>query len=103
MSMRDYEDLKDIEIPRKQEMMMDIMCKAWEECRELHCVSCPDRRNGARHRSRKEQTRMNNYEEEHFGDFVDFWDDTPEFDAQIEEFKTALRADIKRETKELIE
>lgn len=21
---------------------------------------------------------MNNYEEEHFGDFVDFWDDTPE-------------------------
>ena len=43
MSMRDYEDLKDIEIPRKQEMMMDIMCKAWEECRELHCASCPDR------------------------------------------------------------
>lgn len=46
---------------------------------------------------------MNNYEEEHFGDFVDFWDDTPEFDEQIEEFKTALRADVKRETKELIE
>lgn len=45
----------------------------------------------------------NDLEEEHFGDFVDFWDDTPEFDAQIEEFKTALRADIKRETKELIE
>lgn len=46
---------------------------------------------------------MNNYEEEHFGDFVDFWDDTPEFDEQIEEFKTALRADVKREIKELIE
>ena len=39
MSMRDYEDLKDIEIPRKQEMMMDIMCKAWEECRELRKLS----------------------------------------------------------------
>ena len=46
---------------------------------------------------------MNNYEEEHFGDFVDFWDDTPEFDERIEELKTALRADVKRETKELIE
>ena len=46
---------------------------------------------------------MNNYEEEHFGDFVDFWNDTPEFDTQIEELKTALRADVKRETKELIE
>lgn len=46
---------------------------------------------------------MNNYEEEHFGDFVDFWDDTPEFDERIEELKTALRADVKREVKELIE
>lgn len=45
----------------------------------------------------------NDLEEEHFGDFVDFWDDTPEFDEQIEEFKTALRADIKRETKAHIE
>ena len=45
----------------------------------------------------------NDLEEEHFGDFVDFWDDTPEFDERIEELKTALRADIKRETKELIE
>lgn len=43
----------------------------------------------------------NDLEEEHFGDFVDFWDDTPEFDEQIEEFKTALRADVKREIKEL--
>ena len=45
----------------------------------------------------------NDLEEEHLGDFVDFWDDTPEFDEQIEEFKTALRADVKREIKELIE
>lgn len=45
----------------------------------------------------------NDLEEEHFGDFVDFWDDTPEFDEQIEKFKTALRADVKRETKALIE
>lgn len=33
----------------------------------------------------------------------DFWDYTPEFDEQIEGFKTALRADIKRETKAHIE
>lgn len=45
----------------------------------------------------------NDLEEEHFGDFVDFWDDTPEFDERIEELKTALRADVKRETKALIE
>lgn len=47
-------------------------------------------------------------EEEYFEDENgleedDFWDDTPEFDKQIEKFKTALRADVKRETKELIE
>ena len=51
---------------------------------------------------------MSNYEEGYFEDENDygeddFWDDTPEFDEQIEEFKTALRADVKRETKELIE
>lgn len=51
---------------------------------------------------------MNNYEEEYFEDENDleedgFWDDTPEFDAQIEKLKTALRADVKREIKELIE
>nr|DAG74995.1 MAG TPA: hypothetical protein [Caudoviricetes sp.] len=43
MPMRDYEDLKDIKIPHLQEMMMDIMTKAWEECRELHCAHCQDR------------------------------------------------------------
>lgn len=51
---------------------------------------------------------MNNYEEEYFEDENDldeddFWNDTPEFDEQIEEFKTTLRADVKREIKGLIE
>lgn len=45
---------------------------------------------------------MNNCKK-YFDDQKEFWDDTSEFDAKIEEFKTALRADIKRETKELIE
>nr|DAW27189.1 MAG TPA: hypothetical protein [Caudoviricetes sp.] len=45
MSMRDYEDLKDIEIPREQEMMMvKIMYDSYEECRDLNCASCPDGR-----------------------------------------------------------
>lgn len=43
MPMRDYEDLKDIDIPRGQEKIMDIIVKAWEECRELNCQNCPDR------------------------------------------------------------
>lgn len=43
MSMRDYEDLKYIEIPREQEMMMvKIMHNSYEECRDLNCISCPD-------------------------------------------------------------
>jgi hypothetical protein len=43
--MRDYEDLKDIEIPREQEMMMvKIMYDSYEECRDLNCASCPDGR-----------------------------------------------------------
>lgn len=52
---------------------------------------------------------MNNYEEEYFEDEEDlededdFWSETPEFDAKVEEFKEALRADVKRETQELIE
>lgn len=52
---------------------------------------------------------MNNYEEEYFEDEEDlededdFWSETPEFDEKVEEFKEALRADIKRETQELIE
>lgn len=52
---------------------------------------------------------MNNYEEEYFEDEEnlededDFWSETPEFDEKVEEFKEALRADVKRETQELIE
>ena len=46
---------------------------------------------------------MDNYEEEYLEDEDDFWSETPEFDEKVEEFKEALRADIKRETQELIE
>lgn len=52
---------------------------------------------------------MSNYEKEFWGDEEDlededdFWSETPEFDEKVEEFKEALRADIKRETQELIE
>lgn len=52
---------------------------------------------------------MNNYEEEYFEDEEDlededdFWSETPEFDEKVEEFKEALRADVKRETQGLIE
>nr|DAI29770.1 MAG TPA: hypothetical protein [Caudoviricetes sp.] len=52
---------------------------------------------------------MNNYEKEFWGDEEDlededdFWSETPEFDEKVEEFKEALRADVKRETQELIE
>ena len=44
MSMRDYEDMKDIVIPKEQEEMMNIICDAWEECHTLkNCRECPDR------------------------------------------------------------
>lgn len=44
MLMRDYEDMKDIVIPKEQEEMMNIICDAWEECRTLNnCKECPDR------------------------------------------------------------
>ena len=44
MLMRDYEDMKDIVIPKEQEEMMNIICDAWEECRTLNnCRECPDR------------------------------------------------------------
>ena len=46
---------------------------------------------------------MDNYEKEFWGYEDDFWDGTPEFDEKVEKFKEALRADIRRETKELIE
>lgn len=44
MGMRDYEDIKDIVIPKEQEEMMNIICDAWDECRSLNsCRECPDR------------------------------------------------------------
>lgn len=44
MGMRDYEDMKDIVIPKEQEEMMNIICDAWDECRSLNsCRECPDR------------------------------------------------------------
>lgn len=44
MSMRDYEDLKDIDIPSVQKAMVKIMHDSHEDCRDLKCVSCPDGR-----------------------------------------------------------
>ena len=43
MAMRDYEDLKDIQIPKEQEEMMDIFTAAWQECSSGDCMACPDR------------------------------------------------------------
>lgn len=42
MSMRDYEGLKDIDIPSAQMAMVKIMNDSYEECRYLNCISCPD-------------------------------------------------------------
>lgn len=48
MSMRDYEDLADIDIPINidipsvQKAMVKVMRDAYEDCRNLNCVSCPD-------------------------------------------------------------
>ena len=44
MAMREYEDMKDIIIPKEQEEMMNIICDAWDECRSLEtCKECEDR------------------------------------------------------------
>ena len=44
MAMRDYEDMKDIVIPKEQEEMMNIICDAWDECCSLEtCKECKDR------------------------------------------------------------
>ena len=43
MKMRDYELLKDIQIPDEQEKMMDIICDAWHECQNSDCKNCIDR------------------------------------------------------------
>ena len=45
MPMRDYENLKDITIPQRQEAIMNIFCDSWQECRESDCKNCPDRQN----------------------------------------------------------
>ena len=37
MSMRDYDELENVKIPAEQERIMDIICDAWEECRESDC------------------------------------------------------------------
>lgn len=47
MSMRDREDLIDIDIPSVQKAMVKVMYDAYEDCRDLNCVSCPDRRKSA--------------------------------------------------------
>lgn len=53
MPMRDYEELKDIDIPINidipsvQKAMVRVMHDAYEDCRDLNCVSCPDGRKRA--------------------------------------------------------
>ena len=37
MAMRDYDELENVKIPAEQERIMDIICDAWEECRESDC------------------------------------------------------------------
>ena len=43
MAMREYEELKNIQIPKEQEEIMDIFTAAWEECLSCDCMDCPDR------------------------------------------------------------
>ena len=42
MPMKDREDLKDIDVPSVQKAMVKVMRDAYEDCRDLKCVSCPD-------------------------------------------------------------
>lgn len=42
MPMRDYEDLADIDIPSVQKAMVKVMHDAYEDCRDLNCIGCPD-------------------------------------------------------------
>lgn len=48
MPMRDYEELKDIDIPINidipsiQKAMVKVMHDAYEDCRDLNCIGCPD-------------------------------------------------------------
>ena len=43
MPMRDYEDLKNIDIPVEQQTMVKIMDYAWQECNGIECSVCLDR------------------------------------------------------------
>ena len=51
--MRDYEDLADIDIPINidipsvQKAMVKVMHDAYEDCRDINCVGCPDGRKRA--------------------------------------------------------
>lgn len=53
MPMRDYEELKDIDIPinidipSTQKAMVKVMRDAYEDCRDLNCIGCPDGRKRA--------------------------------------------------------
>lgn len=47
MPMRDYEDLANIDIPSVQKAMVKVMHDAYEDCRDINCVGCPDGRKRA--------------------------------------------------------
>lgn len=53
MPMRDREDIKDIDVPididvpSVQKAMVKVMYDAYEDCRDLSCVSCLDKRKSA--------------------------------------------------------
>lgn len=47
MPMRDYEDLTAIDIPSVQKAMVKVMHDAYEDCRDINCVGCPDGRKRA--------------------------------------------------------
>lgn len=54
MSMREYDDLKNLKIPAEQERIMDIICDAWEECRATDCQSeCKENKDNVDDREQK--------------------------------------------------
>ena len=42
MPMRDYEDIKDIDVPSVQKAMVKVMRDAYEDCRTSGCNGCSD-------------------------------------------------------------
>ena len=44
MAMRDRFPLDKIVLPKNQERIMDVVCKAWDECDESECKGCIDRK-----------------------------------------------------------